>query len=441
MKDELYDKLQNFLRDEMFPKMQAIYQPILIRTLLESQNGSASIQQVAQEICIEDNQKHSLKDYENTIRNMRWPNCVAQPNETQWRPVKSLNEHDVYELQVNFEKYTHDEVRVLVNHCNTALQSYLKGTYMPLNDTRYYRIWLGESSVHAQECFSDGFIGVDYSIHHDLSDKLTDRWQDFNEAYREVWLDSHPSGTKIGAGLSCRFLWTVTKGITESDFILCPDGQGKYRVGKVTGDYYYSEGQNLPHRRPVSWLDVVLSRDSMSTQLQNSARSIGTVSNITKHQLEIEKLIHASDVLPDSESPNDDTEDPTVFALEKHLEEFLIHNWSRTTLGREYDIYSEEGISGQQFPTDTGPIDILAISKDKRTLLVIELKKGRASDSVVGQIQRYMGYIHLEMKEQNQVVKGLIIAFEDDLRIRRALAMNDNIEFCTYSVSFELNKM
>ena len=30
---------------------------------------------------------------------------------------------------------------------------------------------------------------------------------------------------------------------------------------------------------------------------------------------------------------------------------------------------------GRQYPNDTGPIDILAISKDKKELLVVELKK------------------------------------------------------------------
>ena len=55
---------------------------------------------------------------------------------------------------------------------------------------------------------------------------------------------------------------------------------------------------------------------------------------------------------------------------------------------------------GQQYPTDTGYIDILAVSKDNKELLVIELKKGRASDVVVGQIQRYMGYILEEIAEK-----------------------------------------
>ena len=80
------------------------------------------------------------------------------------------------------------------------------------------------------------------------------------------------------------------------------------------------------------------------------------------------------------------------------------------------------------------------MSKDKKELLVVELKKGRASDSVVGQIQRYMGYVQEELSEEGQTVKGLIIALEDDLRIRRALAVTSKIEFYRYKVSFNLYK-
>ena len=49
-------------------------------------------------------------------------------------------------------------------------------------------------------------------------------------------------------------------------------------------------------------------------------------------------------------------------------------------------------------------MDVLAISKDKSELLVVELKKGRASDVVVGQIQRYMGFAKYELAEVNQTV-------------------------------------
>jgi restriction system protein len=70
----------------------------------------------------------------------------------------------------------------------------------------------------------------------------------------------------------------------------------------------------------------------------------------------------------------------------------------------------------------------------------MELKKGRVSDSVVGQIQRYMGYVQEELAEEGQKVNGVIIALEDDLKIRRALSVTNNIEFFRYQVSFRLFK-
>ena len=120
------------------------------------------------------------------------------------------------------------------------------------------------------------------------------------------------------------------------------------------------------------------------------------------------------------------------------LEEFLIENWENTELSKNYDIYQDEEVFGEQFQTDTGPIDILAISKDKKTLLVVELKKGRVSDNVVGQIQRYMGFVKDDLAEKNQDVKGVIIGHDDDIRIQRALSVTNNIDFFKYQVNFKL---
>ena len=87
-------------------------------------------------------------------------------------------------------------------------------------------------------------------------------------------------------------------------------------------------------------------------------------------------------------------------------------------------------------------MDILAISKDKRTLLVVELKKGRASDAVVGQLLRYMGYVKDELSEEGQMVKGIIIALTDDQRLRRALTLLPGIvDFYRYEVNFNLVKV
>jgi restriction system protein len=127
--------------------------------------------------------------------------------------------------------------------------------------------------------------------------------------------------------------------------------------------------------------------------------------------------------------------------MEKHLEEFLVQNWSQTELGTKYDIFEDDGQrGGQQYPTDTGPMDILAISKDRRRLLVVELKRGRASDDVVGQTLRYMGYVKDELAEEGQSVAGAIIAPEADRRLQRALAMVPSVDFYHYEISFTLTR-
>lgn len=85
-------------------------------------------------------------------------------------------------------------------------------------------------------------------------------------------------------------------------------------------------------------------------------------------------------------------------------------------------------------------MDILAIRKDGKELLVVELKKSRASDAVVGQVLRYMGFVADELAEEGQTVRGAIIALEDDQKIRRALVVTPNIAFYRYQISFKLQK-
>lgn len=304
----------------------------------------------------------------------------------------------------------------------------------------YYRIMLGKKSIYANEAYKGNFIGAGWLEDIDLTNKLIDNWRDFNGKFIPLYLEKNPDKTRVSAGLACGMLHTIAKGILIGDIVLCPDGQGNYFVGEVTGNYEYHKNQVLSHRRPVRWFSRTISREEISESLKNSAGSIGTVSDISKYADEIEIILAGS--RPASIVATDESiEDPSIFALEKHLEDFLVQNWHHTELGKHYDIYEEEGeIVGQQYPSDTGPIDILAISKNKKELLVVELKKGRVSDVVVGQVQRYMGYVKEELAEKNQEVKGVIIAFEDDIKIHRALSVAPNIDFYTYKIHFELKK-
>lgn len=310
----------------------------------------------------------------------------------------------------------------------------------------YYRIMLGRKSSYAVECLTEGFIGAHYDIDQDLSQRLPDSWKAFNQAFIPVYQGLHPGKSKIAAGLACGMLWAVCKGIKKGDIILSPDGTGTYRVGEVVGDYTYAPGRILPHRRAVTWRETGIERSALSEPLRRSASSIGTVSDISGHRDEIERLM--GDHEPTASVPSSisslaaalpEVEDFGSFAMEKHLEDFLVANWKQTELGQLYDIYEEDGdLVGQQYPTDTGPLDILAVAKDGSHLLVVELKRGRASDAVVGQILRYMGSVKESLCTETQGVRGVVIALEDDQRLRLALSMVPSVSFFRYQVSFRL---
>lgn len=303
-------------------------------------------------------------------------------------------------------------------------------------NNNFWLVRLGKRGMYAQEGYENNFVGVDFVGDIDLTDKLYENWRDFNKEMIPVWLGLNPEKSKISAGLACGNLWTVVRGMVQGDIVLCPMGDKTYAVGEIQGDYVYQPGEILPHRRNVRWIKM-LARDSMSEGLKNTAGSIMAAFSLNKYNDELSQLVQASDGVQNAIERG--IEDPSAFALEKHLEDFLVLNWKKVGLGDKYDIYEVDGeMIGQQYPSDTGPIDILAISKDKKELLVVELKRGRASDVVVGQIQRYMGYVQDELAENGQHVRGLIISFEDDIRLRRALSVAPNIDLMFYEISFKL---
>ncbi len=72
------------------------------------------------------------------------------------------------------------------------------------------------------------------------------------------------------------------------------------------------------------------------------------------------------------------------------------------------------------------------------SLVVVELKRGRPSDRVLGQIMRYMGYAGIELAAAGQAVEGLIIAHEVDDSLRYAVSALPAIRLMTYQVAFSL---
>jgi restriction system protein len=298
---------------------------------------------------------------------------------------------------------------------------------------------LGKKHAFVNLCKAEGFLGVDFSFPQDLSADKSQTCQEFNKKYVKKYRKLVPGKSKLAAGLACGALWTTCRKMQEGDLVVCPDGEEGFITGTISGNYYYAENKDLPHRRSVVWSQGGgFLKENMSPALRSFMKASNTVIDVTPHIEEIELLIAGRQSNPSSEISTE-AKEKAAFQMEKHLEDFLVHNWAQTPLGEEYMIYENDGEqAGQQYPTSTGPIDILAISKDKKTLLVVELKKGLASDKVVGQVLRYMGCVKHDLAEEDQKVKGVIIASDDDINIRRALYATQNVDFFRYRVQFNL---
>jgi len=96
-------------------------------------------------------------------------------------------------------------------------------------------------------------------------------------------------------------------------------------------------------------------------------------------------------------------------------------------------------LESKQYSTDIGFIDILVKSKDDKKYLIIELKKGRSSDAVVGQTLRYISWVKRKLAN-GRMVKGVIIVLEAEEKLKYSLQDQKDITLYTYKVNFNLNK-
>lgn len=154
-----------------------------------------------------------------------------------------------------------------------------------------------------------------------------------------------------------------------------------------------------------------------------------------KELLNLEKYTHVNNLLwfaydRDEEGPEEIVKSYGSISIENDLKNFLADNI----------FLVEKGLSLIQKEFDTkevGRIDLLC-KDQKGTHVVVELKKGRKSDEVVGQTLRYLGWVEKNLKSK---VRGIIIVNEPDERLQYALSPLKNlIELKFYKVNFEIKE-
>jgi hypothetical protein len=127
-----------------------------------------------------------------------------------------------------------------------------------------------------------------------------------------------------------------------------------------------------------------------------------------------------------------------LFPIEAHLRDFLIANLTTVRDFRLSLFTDDENRIGKEYPTDVGPIDILAVD-EAGDFYVFELKLSRGPDRALGQLLRYMGWVQKHLAG-NKEVRGIIVASKMDTKLRYAVTKTPDVSLYEYQLRFDLTK-
>jgi len=278
---------------------------------------------------------------------------------------------------------------------------------------------------------SQGTIAIGWRELGDVSSYDKDQLE---KAVKERW----PDAKKGTISSSVNAMWNFWHEIQVGDIVMARKGTKRLAaVGTVTKTAFYDpekgkdrvggSGDYYPNFIGVEWRDSP--RDISFDEI------VFAFSAIYKTDKDGYDRIMSKISPPDDE----EEEEKRLEILEKYLEELIVSNFDKIFEGKLKLYTTPEGDVARQYPTDAvGIIDILAMEPGTNTFVVIELKKGRAVDQVVGQILRYMGWVDEFLCEDKQQVKGIIICGGADPKLLSALRMIPNVELKYYKIDLEL---
>lgn len=146
-----------------------------------------------------------------------------------------------------------------------------------------------------------------------------------------------------------------------------------------------------------------------------------------------------SSATPVGEEPMEvKVESSDEFAYERDLRDYLARNLH--ILEPSLKLYSEEGITGVEFPVGGRFIDILAVDVNG-AYVVIELKVSKGYDRAVGQLLRYMGWIKKNQADSNQSVRGIIIAKQISADLFLACSGLSTVSLFEYSLTVSVKRV
>ena len=267
-----------------------------------------------------------------------------------------------------------------------------------------------------------------------------------HDALAHVVAEAYPERPPATQSLIANMVWNFYHEMAPGDVILARRGrQILVGMGTVTKSACYEPGRNPNLSKPPhihsNFINVTWQETPRDQAFGENVFPMHTLTEFTEAQYQ--NILKGPQPTPSGPSsilvPVNAVEDQNSFVLEKYLEDFIVSNFAQIFRNELTLSQNDDDTTGQQYPTDIGLIDILAFERATNSFVVIELKKGRPSDQVVGQVLRYMGWVKANLCSEGQSVKGLGICRDKDQRLTYAISMTNNVRIKYYSVSFRLD--
>lgn len=282
----------------------------------------------------------------------------------------------------------------------------------------------------------NGYISIGWPNLGDVS-KMKNR-----EELTTVFAKAYPGRKAASQAMFVGVLWRFYHVIKPGDWIIARRNVKTLKaVGRVIEQARHAPGTN-PAEKDSGFLKVEWEGSPRDINFQKKVFSPHSLCDIPKEKFD--EIVNRSPESADTSSSIDMlslSEEKSEFVMEKYLEEFIVSNFDKIFKGRWNICKDEDGKNiGQQYDTDIGRIDILAEEPESGSFVVIELKKGKSSDEVVGQILRYMGWVEEILCKPGQRVKGRIICQKSDEKLKYALKKANDVDVRYYEVLFKLKE-
>jgi len=250
----------------------------------------------------------------------------------------------------------------------------------------------------------------------------------FNSRLRKLLLSPEPLATRVDQFLKLHYV-----GILTVSQFLCAYSPTKYPElsGQTVGVLGLDSTQmETAYKQALDEYSITNIESYRSDTLQYLRDSV--IFREIKSLLNIETYTRVNNMLWLVITQESAEELPTPISsvsLEKDLQDYLAKNPAVLEKGLKL----VEG--GKNYHTKgAGNIDVLCRDKSG-TYVVIETKKGRASDEVVGQLLRYIG----GLKKGGKKARGIIVVNEPDDRLDFAIeAVNNFVKLKYYKVEFQV---